>query len=66
MSANDDATLIVQEADALVSDDPERALSLYRDAYALLVKAGGKGNLIMADNIRRDKILPLAVKVFAK
>ena len=43
MTANDDVALIVQEADALVPDDPERALSIYRDAYALLIKAGGKG-----------------------
>ena len=67
MSANDDAALIVQEADARVSEDLARALSIYTGyVRVLLIKAGGKGDLIMADNIRQPESLPLAVKVLTK
>ena len=64
MNTNDDAALIVSESDSIVSDEPERALELYRNAYALLIKAGGKGNKRMAENIRMQKVIPLAVRVF--
>jgi hypothetical protein len=65
-TAADHAVAIVAEADRSLSDEPERSLELYRNAYALLIKSGGIGNKRMAENIRMKKVIPLAVRVFAK
>ena len=49
MSANDDAELIVKEAQQ--EAEPARALELLRSARDLLIKAGGIGNQRMAAGV---------------